>query len=155
MWPSQRCRNTSRNRNVISDLQLFQLCLALAACRRTGEGVTPSPDSPLQRKTFLSPDLPSSMPGSRSVFILLRYRTARVTLHCTEQSTTDHPKCTETPEMTNGTFLMSGSQSLGVMWMRTAQWPGSGRNYSTYTCEKIWRQYTEGSVKSGVESKTN
>lgn len=86
MWPSQLCRNTSRdrrNRKVISDLQVFQLSLALAAYRRTGEGVTPSPDIPLQRKTLVSPHLPSFMPGSQGHFHFAEARKCQcdITLH--------------------------------------------------------------------------
>lgn len=68
--------------NVTPDLQLFQLPLTLAAYRRTGKGVTPSPLIPLQRQTLISPELPSFMPGSRGIFYFLRHSTARVTLHC-------------------------------------------------------------------------
>lgn len=157
MWPSQLCRSTSRdsrNGNLIPHSQLSQLSLALAACRRTGGGCHPLL-TPLCKGKLLSPHLPSFMPGSRGIFYFPRHGTARVTLHCTEQSTADHPKCAETPETTNGTFLMSGSQSLGEIWMRTAQWSGSGRNYSTYIYEYIWGQYTEVTIEPRVESRAN
>lgn len=63
-------------------------------------------------------------------------------------STTEYQKCIETSKMTNGAFLMPGSQSLQVIWMRAAQWLGSGKSLNTGKYREVGRE-------SRVENKAN